>query len=230
MEQLHNGYVLHIPDGVFPLSTDSMLLADFVKLPKNARVLDLGSGCGTLGTLLCAKDSCCAVTGIERNPIAHQAALENIRRNALTERLHSICADLRGIPAGNYHVCVSNPPYYTGGPASTENAAARRDDFCSTEELMQAASRAVRYGGDLFLVHKPERLAHICALGAKFGLEAKQLRLIRHKDGGPIMLILLKFRKGGNPGLIIDEFSLFHRDGTPTQYYKNVYHLEEHLL
>ena len=56
METLYNGYSLEIAPGAFPLSTDSMVLADFVKLPKHARVLDLGSGCGTLGVMLCAKD------------------------------------------------------------------------------------------------------------------------------------------------------------------------------
>ena len=56
MELLHNGYTLELADGAFPLSTDSIALAGFVKLPKHARVLDLGAGCGTLGLLLCAKD------------------------------------------------------------------------------------------------------------------------------------------------------------------------------
>lgn len=49
MEQLPNGFTLNLPEGAFPLSTDSMVLSHFVRLPKNARVLDLGSGCGTLG-------------------------------------------------------------------------------------------------------------------------------------------------------------------------------------
>ena len=49
METLPNGFTLEIPQGVFPLSTDSMVLSAFVRLPKNARILDLGSGCGTLG-------------------------------------------------------------------------------------------------------------------------------------------------------------------------------------
>ena len=49
MEYLHNGYTLEFSPDAFPLSTDSVALAHFVKLPKNARVLDLGSGCGTLG-------------------------------------------------------------------------------------------------------------------------------------------------------------------------------------
>ena len=115
METLNNGFTLKICDGGFPLSTDSIALADFVKLPRNARVLDLGAGCATLGLLLCAKDTGCQVTGMELDERAHLTALENIRDNALEERLFSICADLTQIPSamyGQYHVCISNPPYF----------------------------------------------------------------------------------------------------------------------
>ena len=94
MEYLAKEYTWE-PGGGFPLSTDSMVLADFVKLPKNARVLDLGSGCGTLGLLLCAKEKSCTVTGVELDSAAHDAALRNIARNGLADRLSSICADLR---------------------------------------------------------------------------------------------------------------------------------------
>ena len=62
MEQLPNGFTLNLPEGAFPLSTDSMVLSHFVRLPKNARVLDLGSGCGTLGLLLCAVNESCRVS------------------------------------------------------------------------------------------------------------------------------------------------------------------------
>lgn len=225
MEQLHNGFTLYIPPGAFPLSTDSMLLADFVQMPRNATIVDLGSGCATLGTLLCAKDTTCSVIGYELTKISHEAALENIRRNELQDRLFSICADLRTIPQTNAHICISNPPYYSGGPASSHNPTARRDDECSTEALIRSASIALRYGGDFYLVHKPEKLAHICALGGKYGLEAKYLRLIRHHADAPISLILLKLRKGGKPGLQIDEKILFQKDNIPTDYYRSVYHI-----
>ena len=56
MEYLPNGFTLEIPAGAFPLSTDSMALAHFVKLKRGAAVLDLGSGSGTLGLLLCAQN------------------------------------------------------------------------------------------------------------------------------------------------------------------------------
>jgi tRNA1Val (adenine37-N6)-methyltransferase len=141
--------------------------------------------------------------------------------------MKSILGDLRCPVGDSFHICVSNPPYYTGGPSSQACATARRDDLCSTEDLMQAASRCLRYGGDFYLVHKPEKLASLCALGGKYHLEAKHLRLIRHREGGPITLILLQLKKGGKPGLTIDEKSLFLANNTPTTYYQSVYHLQE---
>ena len=56
-------------------------------------------------------------------------------------------------------------------------------------------------------------------------MEAKQLVLVRHKEGGPITLILLQLRKGGKPGLQIHEQCLFDSQGDPTAYYREVYHI-----
>ena len=230
MEYLPNGFTLELSPGCFPLSTDSMVLAHFARLPKHARVLDLGSGCGTLGLLLCAKDSLCHVTGLELTETAHLAALHNIRSNHLESRMESICADLRQFSVqttpGSFGVCISNPPYFSGGPASRENTTARREDTCTLAELMTAAARAIKFGGDFFLVHKPERLAEAIAKAAENGMEAKRLCLLRHKEEGPITLILLHFRKGAKPGLILEEQALFDKNGNPTSFYKEVYHLE----
>lgn len=229
MEYLPNRLTLNIPDGCFPLSTDSMILAHFARLPRNARVLDLGSGCATLGLLLCATDPICHVTGIELCEQAHRAACENIRRNALNDRMESICADLRELssffPAGEYSVCVSNPPYFAAGPASRETPHARREDHCTAADLMRASAYALKYGGDFFLVHRPERLADLIARAATYHLEAKRLLLVRHRPKSAVSIIALQFRKGGKPGLSIEEAVLFQEDGSPTPFYRDVYHL-----
>ncbi len=229
MEQLYNGFTLETAGEAFPLSTDTMILGDFVRLPKNADVLDLGSGSGALGLLLCAKDENCRVTGVELDEKAHAIALDNIAHNQISSRLSSICADLRtvALPSGHFHVCVSNPPYFSGGPASQAHPTARRVDCCSTEELFKAAAKALRYGGDFFLVHRPEKLAQLCACGSTNGLEPKHLRLVRHRENGPISFILLQCRKGGRPGLKIDEFYLFDCNGAPSAQYRSIYHLQE---
>ena len=231
MEFLPNGYTLEIASGSFPLSTDSMVLAHFCSLPKNARVLDLGSGCGTLGLLLCASNPACRITGVELSENSHSAAIENICRNHLTDRMESICMDLRQIPsqfsAGSFSCVVSNPPYFSGGAVSAGLPNARQEQTCTLRDLMHSAGWALKYGGDFFLVHKPERLGEIITLAGKNGMEAKRLCLLRHKEESPVSLILLQLRKGGKPGLSWEEITLHDKTGAPTAAYQKIYHIEE---
>ena len=229
MELLPNGLTLTLCNGAFPLSTDSMVLSYFVRLPRNASVLDLGSGCGTLGLLLCSKDSSCHVTGVELDANAHLEALENIRRNNLSARMASICADLRSVsdrfPAGSFSCCISNPPYFSGGAASRSLSTARQEGCCTPDDLFRCGSRLLKFGGDFFLVHKPERLAELIVTASKYQLEPKRLGLLRHTEGSPVNLILLQLRKGAKPGLIWEEITLHHADGSPTPAYREIYHI-----
>ena len=229
MEQLQNGITLELCPGAFPLSTDSVALAGFVKLPPKATVLDLGSGCGTLGLMLCAKDENCCVTGVELDEQAHLTAIRNACRNSLSSRLLSICGDIANIPEfiapGSFRCCVSNPPYFSGGPASQTHQTARREDTCPLDTLLSSAAWALQYGGDFYLVHRTERLAEIIAKASNLHLEPKRLCLLRHRENGPVALILLQCRKGGKPGLILEEWALYDAQGNPTERYKTLYHL-----
>lgn len=228
MEYLHNGFTLTLCEGAFPLSTDSIALAGFAKLPRQAKVLDLGSGCGTLGMLLCAGDSGCTVTGVELDENAHRTALENAAANGIATRLTGIQGDIRAIPdlipAGSFDCCVSNPPYFSAAQESA-NSVARHQLCCTLDDLFRSAAWALKFGGDFFLVHKPDRLAQLCACGVSHGLEPKRLLLLRHRPGDPVNLVLLQCRKGAKPGLMIEEEALRCADGSPSAYYRRLYHI-----
>ena len=231
MERLHNGFTLELSEGAFPLSTDSVALAGFAKLPKNATVLDLCSGCGTLGLLLCSQWNDCAVTGIELDGNAHEMALHNAQANNIPSRLNSICADIcqlnTQVKPGSFSCCISNPPYFSGGPISQSTPLARSEQALDLQTLFSGAAWALKYGGDFFLVHRPERLAELCHIAGKNQLEAKRLCLLRHRSDGPVALVLIQFRKGAKPGLIWEEESLYDSQGKPTAYYKKLYHIQE---
>lgn len=208
-----------------------MVLADFVRLPRAARVADLGSGGGLLGLLLCGKAPDCIVTGIELQAEAHQAALDNIARNRL-DRLSSILGDLRQVrsllPGGAFSCVVSNPPYFSGGLPSAGIAGpqARQECTCTLSDVYEAAAWLLRFGGDFFLVHRPERLADLMALGRQWRLEPKRMQLVRHKADAPASLVLLQCRRGAKPGLcLLPDLVLFHSDGSPTSRYREIYHI-----
>ncbi len=231
MEILPGGFTLELPEGVFPLSTDTMALAHFCAPRSGDKILDLGSGGGTLGMLLCSSCPDCHVTGVEISDSAHRAALGNIQANGLSCRMESICADAAQVPSlfppGSFSCCVSNPPYFSGGPGSVRNPEARQREHLSMTALMRSAAWALKYGGSLFLVHRPESLGEIIAQGGKAGLEAKRLRLLRHREGGPVSMILVMLRKGGKPGLKWEEISLYDSSGSPTGSYREIYHIQE---
>ena len=90
---------------------------------------------------------------------------------------------------------------------------------------MAAAAWALKYGGDFYLVHKPERLAELFACASRHKLEPKRLCLLRHRQDAPVALVLVQCRKGAKPGLIWEEVYLHQADGTPSAYYRELYHL-----
>ena len=101
----------------------------------------------------------------------------------------------------------------------------RHTECCGTEDLFAAAAHALKYGGDFFLVHKPDSLAQLCACAVRFRLEPKRLCLVRHSADKPISTLLMQCRKGGKPGLKIEEICLFDTSGEPTPAYRRIYHL-----
>ena len=237
MEELLFGTIrMHIPDAQFCVSTDSMVLADFCRLPTRARVLDLGCGCGTLGLLLLGAAPELLVDGIEIQPDAARQAAQNAEANGLADRFRVFCGDLRQMPPelapGSYDCVVSNPPYYPPGSGHLRRAdslsIARSELTCPLDALCAAAARALRWGGHFFLVHKPERLTDLlCDLRAA-RLEPKRICFVRHRAQSPVSLVLLEARLGGRPGLHYEpDLVLYEPDGSASAACRRIYHRQE---
>lgn len=218
--------------GPFRLGTDSVLLSQFMNLPKGAKVADLGAGCGTLGLLLCARSADCSVTGIELDETAYALAQENIALNRL-ERLQVLQGDVREIrqilPANSFDCVISNPPYFPVGSGKAANAY-RSELTLNLSQLCQAAAWLLPSGGRFALVHRPERLCDLICTMRECGIEPKRVQFVRHNAQAPVCLVLLEGRRGGKPGLTyLPDFIEFELDGSETQAYRAAYHRGESL-
>lgn len=234
IESLRGGLTLQTAPDVFALSTDSILLADFVRLRPGDSVCDLGCGAGILGLLLCGRDARCRVVGVELEPRACALASRNIARNALDGRFSLIHGDLRAIrsllPAGSISHVVANPPYFPSASSAapvSARAAARSEQTCSLDEVCAAAAWLLRWGGRFSVVYRPERLCDLfCALRA-CRLEPKRLRFVRHHPGAAVSLVLMEAVAGGGAGLSFEPDLLLHNaDGTPSAEHRRIYHCE----
>ena len=78
-----------------PITTDSILLADFAAVHRGEKGADLGCASGLLMLMLLWEEKELHMTGLELLPEAVQLAEENLRANGLQERAELVCGDLR---------------------------------------------------------------------------------------------------------------------------------------
>lgn len=217
----------------FPLSTDSILLADFARVHRGERGIDLGCGAGILTLLLLHRQEGLTMTGLELLPEAAALCGQNLVANGLADRgealIGDICRVREHFRPGSFDFAVSNPPYYPSrsGTLSPDGAraAARSESACTLDELCQAARYLCRSGGRLFVVHRAERLSELfCAMSAN-AIEPKRARLVSHHSGTAPSLVLVEGRRDGRPSLTIEpELVLWDTDGAESVEYRRIYH------
>ena len=103
-------------DEGFCFGIDSVLLSDFAKnIKKNAKVLDLGTGTGIIGILLCGKTQLSKVIGVEIQTEVANMANRSIKLNKLEDRFEIINDNINNIfnylEKNSFDVIVTNPPY-----------------------------------------------------------------------------------------------------------------------
>lgn len=193
-------FLLRQPPGVFPLGEDAMRLADFATVRRGWRVCDLGTGSGCLLLLLSGRIHGLGLYGVELDPVAAQAARDNLTENGLAGTVWT--GDWSALPSrtGPFDLVISNPPYFAQGSGAS-GGPARMEERDGLEHLCRAAARLTRNGGRFALCHRPERLTDLlCALRA-CGLEPKRLQLAAHAPGRPPFLVLVEAVRQGRPGM-----------------------------
>ena len=212
-------------DTLFRPGTDTFLLSSLPRLRPCLRVVDLGCGTGLLGLLLLQRQPELRVTGVDIQPEAIRLAEQAAAENGLWDRLAFHAADLRNVkalfPTGSFDLAVCNPPYYPSGSGALSADGARRtaraEVSCTLEDVCAAAAYLLRWGGRLCLVHKPERLTDLLCALREHGLEPKRLRFVCKTAGSAPSLVLAEARRGGRPGLTIEEpLILQTADGAPS--------------
>lgn len=214
------------------LTTDSVLLADFVRNVRG-KGADLGCASGILMLLLLEREPGITMTGVEIEAEAAGAALENLRHNGLETRGEILCMDLRKIRSkmkvGSYEFAVFNPPYYDVGRGkiseTPERAGARSEVSGSLEDFCNTAVKICRSDGRIFCCYKPEQIIRMIDTLRENRAEVKRIRFVHHSANHPANLVLIEARKDGNPGLRIEKpLILFDENGRETDEYRMIYH------
>lgn len=222
----------------FCYGIDAVLLASFAEIKKNARVIDLGTGTGIIPIILSHKTESAEIIGVEIQKDSYERAIRNILLNNLNDRITVINNDIKhlskieSIRPGSFDTVVSNPPYVqgNGGIKNDKDAKtiARHETTANLEDFIKTAAKLLKDRGDLFMVHRPNRLVDIAVLCRQYRLEPKRIRFVSPCKGGKPNILLIHCVKHGKPDLkFLDPLYVYDEFGQYTDEIMKIYEREK---
>ena len=204
---LIGGYKIIQDDTQYRFTSDSVLLARFLKAKKGERVADFCSGSGIVGIHFYAENPLAqSVTLFEMQPSFAQMSLKSVELNNLQEIFTVENCRLQDIDAKYteaFSLILCNPPYGHGGVPTpkTHETVCREEETLTLEELCRAAARCLKYGGRFALVYRCDRLPELFTALKNNALEPKKMQLVAGRKGKKPYLALVSATKGGKRGL-----------------------------
>ena len=211
--------VVRQPKHGFRVAIDSVLLAAAVPAAEGERVLEPGAGIGGAALMLAARVPGCRVVGFEAQRSLVSIAGENIRLNAMNDRVEIMVGEIAAPPSrlalGAFDHVMMNPPFQQAGrarmPADASRAASHVEGGAGLEDWIAFGVSMLRGSGTLTLVHRADRLADVlAALDGRAG-GVVVFPFWPRADRSPAGRIVVRARRGAaaplrlSPGLVLHE-------------------------
>lgn len=220
----------------FNFSLDSILLANFVSIPKCCKkIVDLCCGNAPIPLYLSLRTNS-SIIGVEIQEFSFNLACESVKINN-KENIEILNQDLKGVSkilGGNiFDVVTCNPPFFKLGENNLNpdirKQIARHEVMCTLEDVIKEAKTLLKNKGVLALVHRPERLPEILELMRKYKIAAKRIRFVYPKEKSVANHVLIEGVKGSKEGSlkILEPLVVYDKNGNWTDEIIKIYNGEE---
>jgi tRNA1(Val) A37 N6-methylase TrmN6 len=202
-ELLIDGRKILQPVDGYHFSSDSVRLAKFVEFKANDRIIELCSGCGIVGILLCLYGAS-SVQMVELQKELADVCAKNIEINELAEKIKVFNAPLQDcyktLGSDCFDIVVCNPPFERVDPRFEENQIniAKFEYKVNFEEIAKEAVRLLKTGGKFFFVYPAARLFEAAATLEAHSFQIKKCSLFFPKEIADTVYVMAT--KGGKPG------------------------------
>ncbi|WP_159723729.1 tRNA1(Val) (adenine(37)-N6)-methyltransferase [Enterococcus sp. CSURQ0835] len=198
--------IIQSPD-VFSFSLDAVLLADFARVPKRGKIVDLCAGNGAVGLFISRKTNA-QIAQIELQPRLADMGSRSIALNQLENQVTMHQLDLKQtftqFQPDSVDLVVCNPPYFKELPESKKNpnpylATARHEISATLADVIETSSRLLKMNGRFALVHRPDRFLEIMDCLRHFRIAPKRIQFVYPKAGKEANILLIEGIKDGKP-------------------------------
>lgn len=206
----------------YRFSVDAVLLAHFLAPEPEARILDLGAGCGIVSLILSHRYPFTPLVALEVQPRLAEVIRRNVVINSLESRVTVVEGDCRRISTllspNSCDWVAANPPYYPTASGrhhpETERSQARHEILGGIGEMAQAAAFALKTGGRAAFVYPAAREETLLGVLRENGLAPKRLQRVHPYPEAEAELVLVEAVKDGGEGLeVLPEFCICKAKG-----------------
>lgn len=210
LEELFEGGLKIIQNkNYYRFTSDSVLLTRFVRAKRGERVADFCAGSGIVGLhfYALAPEAVSSVTLFEMQPELSEMSARSVALNGL-ENFTAVCSRVQDIGREYneaFSLVLCNPPYERGGfeNADYKKAVCRKEITVTLADIVDAARRALKFGGRLALVNRADRLAEVLYAMKSREIEPKRLQFVCGREGAKPYLLLAEGTKGAKEGMEI---------------------------
>lgn len=181
-------------DKIYKMTSDTYHLANFIKVRKHDRVLEVGCNTGVI-IMVASLNTHQTCLGIDINNEALELAKQNVALNGI-ENIRFECVDFKFLDQMNFDLVVCNPPYYRH--QNSEDDPARLDGLLSLEVLAKQAFVVLKDKGRCSIILSAERLGEAIKVFADHRFALKRLQMIHHTLHHPASSVCMEFNKLGN--------------------------------
>ncbi len=202
--QLEGIHVIQKKHG-FRFGVDAVLLANFAKVRRNAKVVDLCTGTGIVPFILAGKTYASELIGIEIQEEFVDMANRSVQYNNLEHKINFINGDLKDVnlikSIPKVDIVTVNPPYKLHNSGlinlNDKNAIARHEICCTLEDVIIACRVLLKDSGRMYMVHRPDRLVDILCTMRKHRIEPKRIRMVHPSASKAPNIVLVEGQRDG---------------------------------
>ena len=202
----------------FSFSLDSVLLADFVKINKNSKIIDFCTGNAPIPLFLSCRTRK-KIIGVELQKEVYDLAVKSIKLNNLESRIEILNKDVKElysfVETDTFDLITCNPPYFKNYITSNKNknytkAIARHELYLNLDDIFKCAKKILKNNGKIAMIHRTDRLIDIISKMKNNNIEPKRIRFVFPSNNKNSNLVLIEGSKNGNPGLTVEKDLIVH--------------------
>lgn len=213
---------------LYRLTSDAVILANFVKAKPTDVLLDLGTGSGIIAILATHKNNLQTAFGIDIQPSLVDMASRSVLFNNLQERITILELNMRVLLGkkevqnsgfDKFDIITCNPPYKKIGTSkfnqNQSQTIARHEVEITLAEICKIASNCLKFKGKFYVCIDADRTAELVFNLKQNGLEPKRMFFTQSSQTSPAKIVFVEAVKGGKESVqVLPMLITNDRDGS----------------